>query len=106
MDWKSRKVLVTGATGFLGSHLTRRLIGLGAHVDAWASSRTRFSRLADVEGQFRFSLVDIRDFGLVQKSIEQIQPDVIYHCAAYGVNYDEQEILSAVDVNVRGTAHL
>ena len=32
MDWKSKKVLVTGAGGFIGSHLVERLVELGARV--------------------------------------------------------------------------
>lgn len=35
MSWKGRKVMVTGADGFIGSHLAERLAGLGAIVRAF-----------------------------------------------------------------------
>ena len=34
MDWANKKVLITGAEGFIGSHLTERLVALGAEVKA------------------------------------------------------------------------
>ena len=36
MFWKNRRVFVTGADGFIGSHLAERLVGLGAEVTALA----------------------------------------------------------------------
>ena len=36
MNWKNRKVFVTGADGFIGSHLTEEMIGRGAEVTALA----------------------------------------------------------------------
>lgn len=41
MNWKDRHVLVTGAGGFIGSHLTERLVALGAKVRAFAHYNSR-----------------------------------------------------------------
>ena len=106
MDWKKRRVLVTGASGFIGSHLTRRLVQLGAEVIAWTASTQRLQRLSDVAGQIRLSQVDIRNFQQVQEACRKIQPEFVYHLAAYGVNYDEQDAVQAVAVNVQGTTHV
>ena len=106
MDWKKKKVLVTGASGFVGSYLTRQLVRQGADVYAWTASTQRLWRLSDVAEQVCLSQVDIRNFQQVQEACRKIQPEFIYHLAAYGVNYDEQDVVQAVAVNVQGTTHL
>ena len=67
MDWKAQKILVTGATGFLGSHLTKRLVEEGAQVYAWASSKSHLWRIQEVESKLHFSVVDIRNLDRVKK---------------------------------------
>ena len=39
--WRSKSVLVTGAAGFIGSHLTERLVDLGAHVKVFVRYNSR-----------------------------------------------------------------
>ena len=106
MDLKNRSILITGATGFLGSHLTRRLARLGTKVHAWSATSSRLWRLADVKDQIALSQVDIRDLAQVRQACRSLQPELVFHLAAYGVNHDEKDIPTAVDVNVRGTTHL
>ncbi len=58
--WVDRKVLVTGGAGFIGSHLTRRLVAAGAKVRVADNlERGRKESLADIEGQIEFCLVDL-----------------------------------------------
>ncbi|MBM4134682.1 MAG: NAD(P)-dependent oxidoreductase [Nitrospira sp.] len=106
MDWTQERILVTGASGFLGSRLIRRLVDLGARVEAWASSPAHLWRLADIRDRIALSLVDIRDADRVRAACGALQPNLVYHLAAYGVHAEEQEYVQAVDVNVRGTVNL
>ena len=99
-------MLVTGASGFLGSHLARRLVGLGAHVVAWTSSNERLWRIEDLAGRLQHFLVDIRDLAQVRMVCRETQAEVVFHLAAYGVHAEQQDALTAIDVNVRGMAHL
>jgi len=46
VNWKGRKILVTGADGFIGSHLAERLVVLGADVRAWAEDESPFALVA------------------------------------------------------------
>jgi nucleoside-diphosphate-sugar epimerase len=106
MDWHRSRILITGASGFLGSHLTRRLVDRGAAVNVWTASSARHGRLADVLGRVTLSIVDIRDPVQVRDACRRIQPEVVYHLAAYGVHAEQRDFLQAVETNVRGTANL
>jgi GDP-4-dehydro-6-deoxy-D-mannose reductase len=69
--------LVTGATGFAGSHLVERLLLSHAAVDAWAHAE--IPREADP--RVRWRAVDLVDRAAVHAALSESRPDVIYHCA-------------------------
>lgn len=74
--WADRKVLITGASGFLGSHLCRRLSELGAEVHA----TSRAVRTSSIGGPcwWHSSLMEIEN---VREILSKIKPEVIYHLA-------------------------
>ncbi len=106
MDWTGRRILVTGASGFLGSRLTRRLVEQGAVVEAWTTSSAHPVRLTAVFDRLTLSIVDIRDAVQVRDACRRAEAEVVYHLAAYGVHAEQQDFLQAVETNVRGTANL
>ncbi len=72
-----RRVLVTGASGFLGTHLTRRLAEGGAEVHAVSRS----SR-AGVNGQ-RWWQADLADYGPVEDLLAAVRPHAVYHLSGH-----------------------
>ena len=68
------RVLVTGARGFLGSHLCRALVGAGA--DVAAVSRTAHSGEPTA---VRWWQCELEDFAQAEELVGQAQPDVIFH---------------------------
>ncbi len=111
MNWKGTKVLVTGADGFLGSHLVEALVREGAHVRAFCVYNSNASRgwldgIGDtVERAIDFRLGDIRDARLVEESCRDIE--VVFHLAALiAIPYSYQAPESFVDTNVRGTLNV
>ena len=111
MPRSDRPWLVTGAAGFIGSHLCRRLVADGHEVvgidnfDPYydvALKRARIAALADLEA-FRFAEVDIRDPTAVAAAFAIAGPEVVVHLAAQaGVRHSILDPMAYVDANVVG----
>src|SRR5438067_310948 len=75
------RILVTGGTGFIGSHLVRRMIGAGRQVrilDNMSSGHP--SNLFQVEGEFELIDADVRDLAAVHETMSGC--DAVVHLAA------------------------
>lgn len=79
---RDANVLVTGATGFLGSHVVRRLLAAGATVHMIARATSAFDRLSDVLPDIRPWTADIRDATAVERCVTSVRPDLVFHLAA------------------------
>ncbi len=101
-----RQVLVTGATGFIGSHLARRLVAEGAQVSVFMRATSDRCLLADVLDRVQVHEVDICDEDAVRLAMEHICPEVVFHLAAIGMSEPFVSPPVAVRVNVQGTLHL
>ncbi|TDE41355.1 NAD-dependent epimerase/dehydratase family protein [Nonomuraea mesophila] len=75
--WQGTRTLVTGATGFIGAHLVRRLAGLGARVHA--VSRRPQEATGHVE---RWHAADLCDATATASLVEAVQPEVVFHLAS------------------------
>ena len=78
MSKKSKKILVTGAAGFLGSHLSEKLSDLGHEVTGIDNMIGGY--VDNVPKNIKFHKIDCCDFEKVKKVMKNI--DVVYHCAA------------------------
>ena len=110
MTLRGSKVLVTGADGFIGSHLTERLVAEGADVRAFCLYNSRGSAgwLDESDSATRAALDirlgDIRDARFVAAATEGIE--VVFHLAALiAIPYSYAAPQSFIDTNVSGTLH-
>ena len=78
------RVLITGVTGFAGSHLAEYLLAHQPHAEVWGIYRwrSRMENLAEVLGRLRMIECDLRDYTSVHHALSQSRPDVIFHLAA------------------------
>ncbi len=102
------RILVTGGAGFIGSHLTDRLLNEGFEVTVFDNLDTgRLDNIAHHQGRKDFNFIkgDIRDFNLVKKTMKNI--DVVFHEAALAsVVLSVKNPLLTNDINVTGTLNL
>jgi NAD dependent epimerase/dehydratase len=110
-DLGGSRILVTGAGGFIGSHLTEALLREGAWVRALLhyNSRGDWARLTHLIDEpprrLEIRAGDVRDPFLVESMVEGV--DIVVHLAALvPVPYSYLAPAEFVDTNVRGTLHL
>ena len=80
--YHNRRVLVTGAGGFIGSALVDRLVDLGAEVTAGVSSLNRTWRLDGVANRVRIISADLSEPEDAQRMIEAVRPLIIFNLAS------------------------
>ncbi len=78
-----KKILITGVTGFVGSHLAEFFLAKGNveifGIERW---RSRTENIDHIKDKLNFTECDIRDASSVKKAVQKIKPDQIYHLAA------------------------
>jgi UDP-glucuronate 4-epimerase len=106
------RIVVTGAAGFIGSHLAERLCARGDEVvgvdnfDPFYPRASKEQNLARLRGEARFAFVeaDIRDAAALAGAFGDVRTDVVVHLAALaGVRPSLAEPARYADVNLVGT---
>jgi nucleoside-diphosphate-sugar epimerase len=108
-DLAGVRVLVTGATGFIGSHLTRRLVEGGALVHALTSTVSSVYpvRLVDLRDRITLHGGNLTDSGAMSSVVELADPRIVFHLGAYthvGKSWDRVD--ECIQTNIHGTVSL
>ncbi|MGH9030241.1 MAG: NAD-dependent epimerase/dehydratase family protein, partial [Acidimicrobiales bacterium] len=108
--WPSgARALVTGASGFIGSHLVRRLLADGVEVHALTSAVSSVYPLRLIDLRDRISLHEgsVADRGAMDALVEDVRPSHVLHLGAYThVGKSWQRVDECIQVNVQGTVNL
>jgi CDP-glucose 4,6-dehydratase len=109
--WKNKKVFITGHTGFKGSWLTKWLSQFGAKIYGYSlkpvGSPNLYSilNIEDIVEQSVFG--DIRNYELLNETLNNIQPDIIIHLAAQPLVINSYiDPLETYSTNINGTINL
>ena len=108
---KSKKIFITGADGFIGSHLVEQLIYKGYEIKALAqyNSFNNYGWLEDldskVKNNFEKHLGDVRDFSQISNLMKGC--DIVFHLASLiGIPYSYTAPQSYIDTNITGTLNV
>ena len=106
-DFKNMPVLVTGAEGFIGSHLCSRLVREGARVAALACPGADLSRLSNLSDKISINSLDVREIDRLKEFVAAEKPQRIFHLAAItDVDRSWDSLPMVTDVNLGGTINL
>ena len=111
MNWQNKKVLVTGAGGFVGSHLTEYLVGLGASVKAFVryNSRNDWGLLELIPrehlDEIEVIMGDLRDSDAIRQAATNVE--IIFHLGALiAIPYSYIHPREAIETNIMGTLNV
>lgn len=109
--WRSKRVFLTGHTGFKGGWLSLWLQAMGAEVHGYAltpPTETNLFTVAEVgKGMVSSEIADIRDADRLCGAIQAARPEIIFHLAAQPlVRHSYAQPVETYAVNVMGTVHL
>lgn len=110
----NKKVLITGAAGFIGSHLTKRLLKEGHQVigidniNDYYDPQLKEDRLTQLKNKnFIFVKTDLEDLESINKIFEQYKPEIVVNLAAQaGVRYSLENPHAYVNSNVVGFTNI
>lgn len=104
---RSKKILITGGTGFVGANLVHRLVQMGYRPTLFIRKQSNLWRLEDIKEKIDLIESDLLDKELIQKEIFNLKPDFIYHLATYGANQSkDMDFASTFDTNFIASINL
>jgi UDP-glucose 4-epimerase len=100
------RALVTGASGFVGANLARRLIRDGVEVHLILRPGYDPWRVQGIASQVTCHEIDLTSADDVARALEASRPDCVYHLAAFGAYSAQRDVARMVDTNVLSTMRL
>lgn len=100
-------IIVTGGAGFIGSHLTERLVEYGANILVIDDlSRGNLKNLDPVKDDIQMRIGSISDAELVQQTVAEHEPEIVFHLAAQNLVLSIQDPRSDAQVTIMGLLNL
>ena len=108
--YKSKKVFLTGHTGFKGAWLCKMLVNAGAIVTGYSlepPTEPSLFNIAAIENDVKSIIGDIRDYESLKKAFDEAQPEIVFHLAAQPIVRDSyKDPKYTYETNVMGTINI
>lgn len=102
-----KNVFVTGANGFIGANLTRRLLSENYEVGILKRENSDLSKIRDLLPGLKAYNGDVRDYTSVAAALSDFRPDAVLHLVTYyRIEHTAADVGPMIDTNVRGTVNL
>ena len=101
-----KKTIITGATGFVGANLARKLLAAGHEVHLLVRPGYAGWRVEAIRSQCQLHEVDLQDNDRLNGVIAAIKPDWVFHLAANGAYSWQTDVREIINTNLLGTVNL
>ncbi len=102
----SKTILITGATGFIGSYLTHRLISEDCDLHIITREQSNTWRIKNILNRVTIHNVDLINADSLEKLVKRIKPEIIFHTATYGGYPFQKDVNKVIQANIIGTVNL
>ena len=99
-------VLVTGATGFIGTNLIYKLVDSNYNISIFTRKKVNIKHIKNIIPKLDVYNVDLSNPKIINEKIKKIKPDIVDHLATYGVNRNQTEDDKIINTNILGTINL
>jgi CDP-glucose 4,6-dehydratase len=111
MDWEKQRILISGIDGFIGSHIAKRLVGLGSEIYGILKGEIVEGKsgilLWDIQDRIRNYIGDIADLSFVRHVLDESKPHWVFHLAAQSIVTEAQNYpLKTFQTNIVGTLNV
>lgn len=101
-----KRVLLTGSTGFVGANLARRLVRDGHEVHLLVRPRDTRWRIKTILDDVKLHECTLQEEELVEQVVTSIDPEWVFHLAAYGAYSSQRNVHDIITTNFNGTVSL
>lgn len=105
-SFANKNIAVTGANGFMGSRIVKRLAGYGAKVHVIVRETSDLWRFEKELDRVDICMLEITSSEAVNACFGVIKPEYVFHMAAYGVDHRKKVYLEAANTNIIGTINV
>jgi len=101
-----KKYLITGASGFVGSVLLRKLTSNRYNIHIILRKESNTWRIEDILSKVKIHYSDLLDVKELTRIIKKIKPDIIFHLATHGAYSYQEDANKIINTNILGTWNL
>ena len=98
------KIIITGASGFIGANLVSQLNDDELHL--FVRKDSNMWRLKNLKSKFHLHKINYQNKSQIQKVVNSIQPDYVFHLGTYGGYPFQQDIKKIIDSNIVASINL